>query len=149
MKAILAIVLYLLSLHGTLAQQKDLGWLLGVWKLDGKNIYEVWTRSESGSNSLNGHSFHLQGNDTITDERISIRFFNGVYHYIPDIAGSQPAVDFSFTKIDHDSFVAENPEHDFPKIIRYKLRHDNSGEHLDAAIEGDGKIVPYHFTKLK
>ena len=149
MKTFLAILACIAGLPCAHGQQKNLDWLLGVWKLDGKNAYEVWTRGETGGNTLSGHSFHLMGNDTISDERISIRFFHGAYHYMPDIAGSQPAVDFAFTKIDEVGFVAENPQHDFPKIIRYKLRRDSSGDHLDAAIEGDGKIVPYHFTKLK
>ena len=50
---------------------------------------------------------------------------------------------------DERSFVAENPEHDFPKLIRYKLLKKRDGEFLEAVIEGNGKVIPYRFQRLK
>jgi hypothetical protein len=147
-KTILCVVACVAGLERGLAQQNDLDWLVGTWKLEGKNVYEIWSRSKAGS-TLTGHSFHLQANDTVSDERITIRSYNGVYHYIPDVSGDQPAVDFTITHVDNSSFIAENPQHDFPKVIRYKYIQDETGQRLHATIEGDGKTIPYRFKKLK
>lgn len=43
-----------------------------------------------------------------------------------------------------DSFVCENPQHDFPKKITYKL----TGNHIYTTISGNGKTIPYNFVRV-
>jgi hypothetical protein len=130
------------------SQQQDFQWLAGTWKLDGKNIYEVWQLSEADK-ILEGRSFIVKDYDTVVTEMITIQFYNGSFHYIPDVAGDQPPVDFTFTSHNDNSFVAENPKHDFPKLIRYRYVKKDGQERIEAAIEGNGKVIPYSFIKLK
>ena len=148
MKTTLEILLLILSLVSCNTQQQDFYWLAGTWKLDGKNIYEVWQVNE-GDKTLEGRSFIIKGSDTVVTEMITIQSYKESFHYIPDVAGDQPPVDFTFTSHDDHSFVAENPEHDFPKLIRYRYIKKDGQERIEAAIEGNGKVIPYSFIKLK
>jgi len=72
-----------------------------------------------------------------------------IYYYIPDVAGDQGPVRFKITQHDNTMFVAENSQHDFPKIIRYKLVKENGQDVNEASIEGDGKVISYTFVRLQ
>jgi hypothetical protein len=65
------------------------------------------------------------------------------------VAENPTPVKFKVTQYNADKFLAENPEHDFPNVIRYKLIRKDNQDFIEAAIEGDGKIIPYNFTKVK
>ena len=147
MKANLIMLICIAGVQTGLAQH-HFQWLIGSWKLEGKDVYEVWTVTESNAR-LRGSSYRLSGSDTTITETINLEFMDGFFHYIPDVVGDQPPVDFRITSADDQSFVAENPHHDFPKIIRYRHRRDLDGEFLEAVIEGNGKVIPYSFRKIK
>lgn len=116
--------------------------------MQGENVFEVWSAKE-GSQDLSGRSFRVKGADTVVTEVISLSYFNGSFHYIPDIAGGQPPIDFMITASDSQSFVAENPQHDFPKVIRYRYVKKEGREMIEASVEGNGKVISYSFEKLK
>jgi hypothetical protein len=145
---LILIVLIIGSIHSSHAQQKEFSWLIGKWKLADKNIYEIWKLGEDAK-SLEGVSFRIKNADTTVTEQIKIVFKNGAFHYVPDVAGDQGAVDFKISRHTSDSFVAENPQHDFPKIIRYKLIRKDNADFIEASIEGNGKVIPYSFERLK
>lgn len=140
----------LLSLGSSVAfgQVKEFNWLVGTWKLKDKNAFERWNVAKDGK-SLEGISFRVMGNDTTATEQLALTFDGTSYHYIPDVAGQQGPVDFKITYHNGNSFVAENPAHDFPKIIRYTFRRQDRKELIDAVIEGDGKIIPFYFEKVE
>jgi hypothetical protein len=64
---------------------------------------------------------------------------------VPNQNEEQP-VAFKLTSSTIDYLVFENPEHDFPKKITYKLVTKDS---LYAEISGDGKSQGFPFTKIK
>lgn len=130
------------------AQQSEFSWLVGTWKLKDKNVFETWTKDKDGK-TLVGNSFRVSGNDTVKLEQVRITFSNDRFHYIPDVAGDQPAVDFAFKSYDSNGFVAENLQHDFPKTIRYRFIKAGNTARIEAAIEGNGKVIPYHFERLR
>jgi hypothetical protein len=132
----------------THAQKKEFGWLVGTWKLKDKNIFETWLIAEDGK-SLNGVSMKMIGTESTILEETKVIFSGNSFHFIPDVAGDQDPVDFHISTYDETSFVAENPKHDFPKVIRYKLVKKDGKEFIDAAIEGDGKVIPYSFEKVR
>lgn len=132
----------------TQAQKKEFGWLIGTWKLKDKTIHETWSLGEDGK-SLNGISMKVNGTEATVLEEIKLIFSGNSFYYIPDVAGDQDPVDFHITSFDETGFVAENPNHDFPKLIRYKLIKRDDREFLEAAIEGDGKVIPYTFEKIR
>ena len=129
------------------AQHKEFGWLIGTWKLEGKNAYERW--KESGNNTLQGSAFRVHGSDTTTTEKLRFIREGDIFYYIPDVQGNPAPVNFKITFYDNNSFVAENPHHDFPKLIRYRFIPGDSQDRIEASIEGDGKVIPFHYERVK
>ena len=54
-----------------------------------------------------------------------------IYSAMPN--GRSPATDFLLTQLTPDSLTFENPQHDFPKVIKYTKKPDGS---LETAISG-------------
>lgn len=146
MKAIIAVILLFSVVAESQAQEK-FHWLIGRWQVEGKNAFEVWELNER--QSLSGRAFQVRDMDTLVTEVITLSYYEGAFHYVPDIAGDQPPVDFRITSSDGSSFVAENPQHDFPKKITYLYSVENNRENILATISGDGESISYLFFKLK
>ncbi len=126
-----------------LGQKSEFGWLLGTWQEDKKMSFEVWIdegRFLSGSAYFMDHS----GKKTITEEIKLIRKGKDFY-YVPDVAGPQGPIEFKITSFDNNSFIAENPDHDFPKKIAYK----KMDERLEAIISGGRNEISYTYKKIK
>src|SRR5882757_3712156 len=97
---------------------QDFKWLEGKWKEDNNKSFEVWV---SKGNVLKGTGYKLgaDGSKTINEE-MSVEKKQNDFVFTSDVAGPQGAIDFKITSHDSNSFVAENPAHDFPKKISYK-----------------------------
>ena len=130
------------------AQQKEFGWLVGKWKLTEKNVFEEWKIS-TDKKTLEGISYRIKEGDTTVTEKLLIKFEQPFFFYISDVAENPGSVKFKITQYNADKFLAENPEHDFPKAIRYKLIRKNSQDFIEASIEGDEKVIPYYFVRVK
>ena len=148
MKKITLISIFCLVCIVQVDAQHTFNWLIGSWKLKDKSIYEVWSASDD-NNTLEGKSYRITGTDTIVMERIKLTYQDGAFHYMPDVPQNKGPVDFKITHYDNRSFVAENPKHDFPKIIRYTIVRKEGHDILEASIEGNGKVIPYRFEKVK
>ncbi|HZX73978.1 MAG TPA: DUF6265 family protein [Cyclobacteriaceae bacterium] len=144
MKKLVGIWLLFTPLMG-FSQVKEFGWLVGTWKTTGKETYEVWKISKD-KKTLQGISFRVKGADSVVTERVKIKREKDSFYYVPDVAGNQTEVNFKITKQSIDGFTAENFQHDFPKIIRYQRQANGS---LKAEIEGNGKVIPYSFDRVK
>lgn len=144
-------VFLLIAHHGTAQDVKDFQWLVGTWKIldknPDKNSYEVW--KDAGNNMLTGISYHVKNADTLVTEEIKLLRKGRSVYYTPDVAGPQGEVEFKITSYDTNSFVAENPTHDFPKKIRYHRVTKQEQERLEATIEGGGKSIYYTFVRVK
>jgi hypothetical protein len=143
---------FLLIAHQGAAQNvKDFQWLVGTWKILDKNpdrvSYEVW--KEAGNNMLTGISYNVKNADTLVTEEIKLLRKGSSVYYTPDVAGPQGEVEFKITSYDANSFVAENPAHDFPKKIRYHRVTKQQEERLEATIEGGGKSIYYTFVRVR
>jgi hypothetical protein len=147
-KVILISGLCLMASHFATAQQREFGWLIGTWKLKDKSVYETWTVAED-KKTLQGISFRIKDGDTTVMEKIRFTYDGNNYHYIPDVPQNAVPIDFKLTQHNSQGFVAENPQHDFPKLIRYKFLRKENGEYMEASIEGNGKVIPYYFEKVK
>jgi len=121
----------------------DVAWIAGAWKgtLGQAQIEERWTPAEGGA--MLGVSRTIRGGKMVAFEflRIEERPTGLVYIAHPN---ARPGTEFALTRVDGQSAVFENPQHDHPKIIRYK----KTGDTLVAEIEGDerGKHVTQAFT---
>jgi hypothetical protein len=148
MKRFIAIAIAAVSMAACeKSAQREFGWLVGTWKLKDKNVYEAW--KDNGDGSLSGLSFIVSGADTTVQEKITLLHKDGSYHYIPDVPQNASPVDFTVTEFSNSHFVAENPAHDFPKVIRYTIVRKPEGEIIEASIEGNGQVIPYAFQKVR
>jgi len=125
-------------------------WLLGAWRSASPEgtAYEVWTKESDSSYA--GISFLVRGKDTTTQETLRIMQSGTDLYYIPVVHGQnggQP-VSFKMSAVNTDSFLFENPAHDFPTKISYKRAGTDS---LVAKISGkmNGKETEITFPMGK
>ncbi len=119
-----------------------LRFLEGVWKGEaGKAaIEERWTDGAGGI--MLGVSRTLVSGKTAGFEflRIEARA-DGVFYVAQP--GGRPPTEFKLTEAGEGKAVFENPQHDHPKIIRYRLE----GDALTAEVEGDEGKEEYRFRR--
>lgn len=113
------------------ASTVDVAFLAGCWKLEAKGrvVEEQWMAP--GGGSLLGMSRTVVNGKTTEYEFIQIRDLPEGLTYIAK-PSNQPEARFVAISRTGDEVVFENPEHDFPQRIRYRL----SGNTLHARIEG-------------
>lgn len=126
-------------------------WLEGNWvqKANGIQIYEFWEKKE---NSYFGKSYSVNDNDTTIYETIQITYINDTLFYIPQVGNQNDGepVRFELTVLNDSSFVSENPFHDFPQKIEYRLIKDDSLVATISGMSGDTfKKVDFFMTKVK
>lgn len=123
------------------ATVQPFNWLQGSWQMQTRRgiITEKWVLANDST--LAGESSMRRADGSVIPlEKIELLFRNGKYYYIPTVKnqnGEQP-VEFSITTHNETGFVAENPQHDFPKRISYTLINKDS---IQAMID-DGATVP-------
>ena len=144
--SVLTLLFLMFAVAGS-AQHK-FQWLIGTWKVKGESVYENWQQGKDAQ-TLVGLSYRIQETDTVITEKILLTYSSGAYHYIPDTPENDKPVDFTITFSDEKSFIAENEKHDFPKLIRYTIVRKANGESLEAAIEGNGKVISYAFERVR
>ncbi len=142
MRSILAIFLF--ASINSFGQLKEFKWLIGTWRgTSDKHSFEVW---KIDGNSLSGESYSMKGGSKKISEKIQIVKKGNDFYYIPDIDGPQGPIEFKITSINEYGFVAENPDHDFPKKISYQGIDPTQ---LVAKIEGSKKTIEFWFDKIE
>jgi len=116
---------------------EDLAWLAGGWRTASENgsVEEHWIPPTGGMMLAVGR-FIVDGKAVAFEFlRIEQRGEAIVYTAQPN---GKPGTEFHLTELSGESAVFENPEHDHPKILRYR----RSGDSLHIEVEGDeGKSV--------
>jgi len=123
------------------ANMKQFSWLEGSWQMQTRRgaIIEKWSLSNDSSYTGESKMIRADGSE-IPLEKIEFIFRKGVYYYIPTVRNQngEQAVEFRVTSYNETGFVSENPQHDFPKRIRYTLVNNDS---IHAVID-DGAATP-------
>lgn len=98
---------------------ESLAWLAGPWKLvrGATVIEEQWT--QPGGATMIGMSRTQAKGKTAAFEFLRIEERDGKLVYIAQPQGG-PATEFVATSLTPDGVLFENPNHDFPKKIRYR-----------------------------
>ncbi len=147
--------LLLLSFTGKkeLINVKSFGWLEGSWGMKTKRgtITEAWKITHDSLMVGNSKMINLNGEERIL-ENLELVFSGGQYYYVSAVNGQNGGeqVKFTITSYNEKSFVAENPQHDFPKRITYNLINNDS---IHAFIDG-GPAMPdkksnFHYSRIK
>lgn len=123
----------------------DFSWLEGRWERlnmkSGRSGYEEWKRD---GDRWVGEGVSLREGVVSFREELVLQRADGVMCYsslVPENAGW---VHFKITSFTDTSFVAENPKHDFPTIIRYELVSQDT---LKAVVGNGDKTIEYLFKR--
>jgi hypothetical protein len=112
----------------------ELSFISGDWemKTDTGRTQENWTHPDGGS--MLGTGRVIRDEKMVFFEFLRIETRNDNLFYVAQPGGGSGTV-FRLTSLEKKTAVFENPKHDFPKKITYRLEEDGS---LLARIEGDG-----------
>jgi len=101
--------------------------LIGNWeRLDdkeGKKTYEFWKQD------FTGLGLTLRGTDTVFKEILSIVSINDTLTLKVEGVNDTPTL-FKITSQTDSSFIAENPQHNFPTKITYFLENEQLKAHV-------------------
>ncbi|KPM47492.1 DUF6265 family protein [Jiulongibacter sediminis] len=123
-------------------QENNLDWLLGSWQRtndeDGRETFESW--SKQNDSNYYGLGYTLSEGDTVFRE--DLRIFRKDSSWVFEVTGvNEDPTLFIFTQSDSVSFLAENPENDFPKAIEYK----KTKEGFHAEVKSDEMSIGFDF----
>ena len=129
----------------------DLGWLAGCWETRNESrgllITEMWMKP--AGDAMIGVGRTLKNGKLADYEFLRIVNDAGTISYISRPSANKEDTSFKLVRSSPTELVFENPTHDFPQRIIYKL----SGEKLTGRIEGtkDGKTrgVDFPYTRVK
>ena len=129
-------------------------WLVGDWKMPTKNggsIIENWRLindtilwGQTKSYAADGTWKILEGLKLVDD--------NGTYFYASRVHGQNDEIGvwFKITSHSEKGFVAEKPDHDFPKRITYKLvNKDSIHAFIDGGPAAPNKRSDFYYSRLK
>ena len=105
----------------------DMAWLAGEWIMDdkGTSVEERWTTPAAGA--MLAVSRTVKGDRMVAFEYLRIVERDTGLVYVAQPGGRLPT-EFVLTSLAGRTATFENPEHDFPTMIRYSLRADGSLE---------------------
>ncbi|MBK9255184.1 MAG: hypothetical protein IPM42_06810 [Saprospiraceae bacterium] len=118
--------------------------LQGTWKTENKDIYEHWDLMND--HTLKGFSYNIKNGVMNPSEYLEIhQKENGIFYTASVLRQNQgKGIDFKLTRSD-SLFTFENPNHDFPKIIIYRLK--SASEILVEVSDGNKKGFSYIMKK--
>lgn len=104
---------------------KSVDFLIGTWKIENKNVYEIWKKVNK--TEFSGKSYQMNEGQTKISETLSIKIINGKIIYEATVPNQNDgrSIPFELNTRNKDLVSFENLNHDFPKKIQYKLI-DNS-----------------------
>lgn len=134
MKILVSILILLLSSSCTDKKGSELDFLVGTWKIDNKEQFEVWEKNRSLE--LIGYSYRIKDNQKTITETLVIKKVGDQFVYEATVLDQNDGRTVQFvlnTKTD-SLYSFENNKHDFPKKIQYKKMNDHQ---LKVTVLGD------------
>lgn len=150
MKILFCAMICALSVSLASAQDiKNLAWMTGCWEMSAENgsVSEQWTKP-AGQTML-GVSRTIKDYKTIGFEFLRIVQEAGGIFYIARPSDAKDETRFKNTKLTEKEAVFENPEHDFPQTIIYRLIDPNSLTARVEAKDKSGKVSGFDFAMKK
>lgn len=111
--------------------------VIGTWQVDGKQTFESW---EKVGDTLVGESFRIIRGEKQVSETLEIKFIDNNLVYIATVLNQNGGrgIPFILNKTEKESFSFENPDHDFPSKIQYKVVSTNELQVKVLGKDGDG-----------
>lgn len=123
-KGIVTFVILIHCFSGHSQSMEALGFLAGTWKVEGKETYEVWEKTDG--NELKGSSYKIKDGKKVVTETLSIKNVDGKIVYEATVANQNKgkAIPFTLSPDTSKGYSFENPGHDFPTKIIYQKTSD-------------------------
>ena len=103
----------------------DFKQLLGTWKIENKQTFEAWQKISD--TEFKGMGYKLVNGEKLIKETLSIKLQNDqvIYQALVPNQNNGATISFIFQSANTELLSFENPDHDFPKKIQYKLVSDS------------------------
>lgn len=133
---------------------REVDWLIGTWenKTEEGTFTETWIKTNNETKEgleydrLEAKSTFIKNGDTLFQEEVILfKMDKWIYSVMASNQNEGKATLFKATSVRNNELVFENPAHDFPKKITYKLVSKDS---LYAEISGNGKSQGFPFKKV-
>jgi hypothetical protein len=121
MKILAAICLSFLFASCNENKISQVDFLVGTWKMEGKEQYEFWEKNQKGE--LIGNAYKLVNNEKSIAETLSIKSVGKqvIYEAIVFNQNDRETIEFILNPEHNEYLSFENLNHDFPKKIQYKI----------------------------
>lgn len=156
MTYVLRLTILLFAVAGTAHTQtakptiNDLSWLAGCWEanLRGREVNEQWMKPAGGI--MLGMARTVSQGKAAEFEFTQIREDkDGSIYYVAKPSG-QAEASFKLVKLQNKEAVFENPQHDFPQRIIYRLQPDGSlFARVEATEKGQTRGIDYPYKRAK
>lgn len=144
----LTIVLAILVSYDANSQKaaiQEMNFLIGIWKIEGKENYEAWERK---GDQLHGESYKIRNEQKYVSEKLEIKLVNNNLIYIATVFNQNQGkgIQFTLKHLEKNLVSFENSNHDFPQKIQYKILTKNQ---LSVSVLGDkNKGFSYILNRL-
>jgi CubicO group peptidase (beta-lactamase class C family) len=130
----------------------DFSWLLGTWKHEAANstTYETWRKLSD--RTFEGESWRVSKStqQKVFGEALLLAEMASEIFYLPKVPENQYPVAFKLTSSGDKEAVFENPKHDFPQKIHYRLNPDGSVNALvEGEMNGQRRKIEFHYVKAE
>ena len=124
----------------------DLSWMGGCWVLTspGRTVTEFWLPPAGGT--MIGVSRTVAKEKTVEYEFLLLRAGADALEYVAKPARQAETV-FKATKVSGGEAVFENPAHDFPTRIRYRLADGGLVATIDGTMNGKPRAIDFKFQR--
>jgi hypothetical protein len=131
---------------------QQLAKLKGIWVMQKgtMKIFESWT--QLSAHEYKGKSWMVKNGDSAISETLILSFSNGIINYNSTVAGQNDgkSVSFTLTKAANNTYIFENPQHDFPKRIIYQFTSDDElTAFIDDGTDGGTKKSVFNYKRQK
>ena len=133
-------------------QQKvsDLSWLSGCWEMKaesrGLHITEQWMKPAGGM--MIGAGRTIKNGKTVDFEYLRIvEEADGVF-YISKPTANKNETKFKLTRASAGELLFENPAHDFPQRIVYKLNGNRLNARIEGTTNGETRGIDFPYARV-
>ena len=144
LKFYLILIVIIINTGHLIAQNKCdsleiVSWLLGEWISENSSgvTIENWEKVSVHSFEGFGKTINAGSNEVKSYETLRLVEMSGQIYYIAKVAHNELPIAFALTTCSDSTAVFENPDHDFPKKIDYKLQsHDRISVTVSSGDDG-------------
>lgn len=144
MKFYLILIVIIINTGPLIAQNKCdsleiVSWLLGEWISENSSgvTIENWEKVSVNSFEGFGKTISAGSNEVKSYESLRLVEMSGQIYFIAKVGHNKLPIAFALTTCSDSMAVFENPDHDFPKKIDYKLQsHDRISVTVSSGDDG-------------